>query len=120
MTGTELLTAACGLIDGMDASSYPAETTVAKINFILADTFELNNHVRAEGELALLATIPTISELTETLPYEDAVCKRVLPSGLVCRLISEDGDYAKLSYWEQIYADKKNRGDRRIATIKSY
>ena len=89
MTGTELLNLALPLMYSTDAAEYET-AAVPVINLLLSDCFEINNSIRVSKVLAELTEIPTIAALTETLPYEDAINKKVLPFGLAGYLYGED------------------------------
>jgi hypothetical protein len=89
MTGTDLLNLALPLMFATDSTEYQA-AAIPVINLLLADCFESNNSIRIFNGDAELTEIPSIAALSEELPYEDAINRKVLPFGLAGYLYAED------------------------------
>lgn len=89
MTGTELLNLALPLMYSTSATEYQA-SAVPIINLLLEDCLNIqNSYLAAKNESELLEA-PTISALSETLPYENVINRKVLPYGLAGYLYGED------------------------------
>jgi hypothetical protein len=115
MTGLDLLKNAIGLIDETDTTPYE-DTVVPKINLVLAETFDLNNHRRHEKDKYALTEVPTITAIGDTLTYETELLLRVLPLGLLCRLYVSEGNIPILAMYQQEYAKAIAEAERGIAT----
>jgi hypothetical protein len=89
MTGTELLNLALPLMFAADSAEYQ-DAAIPVINLLLSDCFEVNNSIRKHNGDAEFTEIPEIDTLSDELPYEDAINRKVLPFGLAGYLYAED------------------------------
>ena len=105
MTGTQLLASAAAVIHDAHPSDYDG-FAVSWINILLAETFDINNRLRVAAGSAVLATIPQLSALTETLTYENKLVFNALPYGLAVKLIADDRDS---NFWNMLHAEYVNR-----------
>lgn len=117
MTGTELFNLTTGVmgIPSANATSY-VDTIIPQINMILAQTFNLENNNRAYIGTAVLATIPSITALSETLTYQDNVLRNVVVWGLAQLLALSDDDTIKSGFFESRYADNYRLESKFIAS----
>lgn len=114
MTGIDLINSAIALMGETDPTDYTAYATPL-INLVLAETFDLNNNLRAAKSEEVLTAIPAITAVTDNIAYENELLPRVLPLGLVCRLYVDEGNTSILSMYKQEYDIAKRETDRKIA-----
>lgn len=117
MTAQQLYDLTVGMmgITPSNATSYN-DTIIPQMNTILAQTFTLENTVRAYKGLTELTTIPTVSALTDTLTYQDSVLKNVVLWGLARLLALSDDETIKASFYGQQFADGYNSENKLIAS----
>lgn len=91
MTGSELYRHALALMSltSVRAKGYE-ELALPILNELLADCFAVNNTLREEGGLSPLEEVPRMASLTGEIPFEEELCRRVLPFGLASMLLLED------------------------------
>lgn len=111
MTGKELLHQACALIFEDDETSWE-KYAPALINTLLAETMEVNNAVRVSKGMELLEEAPKITDLNEPLPFEEELVNPALVYGLTARIIYDEDDLPKLSYFESKYVNAVNLASR--------
>ena len=89
MTGTQLLASAAALFNDTNSADY---NTIAlpSLNILLAETFDVNNRLRAAAGKALLTSILQLTALTEAITYEDKLVMMAMPYGLAEKLIADD------------------------------
>lgn len=76
------------------------------INVLLSENFDLNNHVREFQGKEPLLICPVMTSKEDELPYEDAVCREVLPYGLAANFFIDD-DLSKFSIFNNKYTNAK-------------
>jgi len=103
MTGNELLNKTLAIINE-DRADY-LNIALECINTLLSDTFNINNIILEAAGDAPLAAIPTISALTDTIPYDDSLVRSAFPFGLASYLIYDDGDMGKVQYFHNMYVN---------------
>lgn len=77
------------------------------INVLLSENFDLNNHVREFQGKEPLLIYPVMTSKEDELPYEDAVCREVLPYGLAANFFIDD-DLSKFSIFNNKYINAKS------------
>ena len=77
------------------------------INVLLSENFDLNNHVREFMGKEPLLICPVMTSKEDELPYEDAVCREVLPYGLAANFFIDD-DLSKFSIFNNKYINAKS------------
>lgn len=107
MTGRELLHRACTLIFEDDEASWE-KYAVEIINTLLAETLEANNGIRAFKGLDIMQEAPQIVRLDDLIPYEEELVNPALVYGLTARIIYDEDDLPKLSYFESKYVNAVN------------
>lgn len=113
MTGTELLTHALALMDEDTTTTEYNISSVSFINSLLAECFDINNSIRLSKSEAVLTSIPSISALSETLTYEDALVKAAFPYGLAGNLLGIDPSQAILANnYRNKYEEQKEYAKR--------
>ena len=76
------------------------------INVLLSENFDINNSLlRAIGEEPL-DDIPTVSLDTDVLPYEDRICREILPYGLAAHFFIDD-DLSKYDIFNTKYENAR-------------
>ena len=76
------------------------------INVLLSENFDLNNHVREFRGKEPLLICPVVTSKEDELPYEDTVCREVLPYGLAAAFFIDD-DLSKFSIFNTKYTNAK-------------
>lgn len=106
MTVNELFEITAGVMGSTteNASSY-LPTFIPQVNMILAQTFNLENNNRAYYGLSLLTTIPSVSSVSDILPYQDGIVRRVLPWGLAQLFALSDDDIIRSQFAETRFSD---------------
>lgn len=104
MTGFQLLDGSLALLltDRALAPEY-TEYAPGLINMLLAETHEINNSLRASKGLAEHAAPQSITSLDDELPCEEELARSALMYGLVAKLIMDDGDMSRVSYFQNQY-----------------
>ncbi len=72
------------------------------INIILSECFNLNNTIRASLGKEPLTTIPKVTQKDSEIPYEEELCREVLPNGLASRFFIDD-DLSKFNIFNTYY-----------------
>jgi hypothetical protein len=109
MTGTELLTYTAGIM-GMEYSTLSVYSDTIKLSFIntvLQQTFNLENNVRAHNGTAVLTTRPVLTALSETLTYQDAIVRNVLPNGIAQLIALADDETIRAGFFSQRYEESQ-------------
>jgi hypothetical protein len=76
------------------------------INVLLSENFDINNSLlRSIGEEPL-DEIPSVSLDTDVLPYEDRVCREILPYGLAAHFFIDD-DLSKYDIFNTKYENAR-------------
>jgi hypothetical protein len=76
------------------------------INVLLSENFDINNSLlRSIGE-SPLDDIPTVSADTDVLPYEDRICREILPYGLAAHFFIDD-DLSKYDIFNTKYENAR-------------
>jgi len=110
MTGTQLLASAAALFNDTNSADY---NTIAlpSINILLAETYEINNRLRAAAGKALLTSILQLTALTEAITYEDKLVMMAMPYGLAEKLIMDDRDSSLWNVFHSKYVNHLNEMD---------
>jgi hypothetical protein len=115
MTAKNILDTALALINEDVSAANIAATEAAyqdqfilTLNLLLAETFDANNSMLASKGQTELISIPSIAALTDTMPYDDIVCKKVLPFGIAGQLCVEDNPALSTQYKNKYEYEKTN------------
>ena len=118
MDGNELLKRAMALYAETDTNDEDAKTlAVPYINMVLAETFDVNNRMRKYSGKEPMESIPEITELSDTIQYEDKLVKLALPYGLAAKLYFDEDDNPRLTMFLQEYSDRVNQCDRWVVAF---
>ena len=118
MTGSELLARAVAIMQETETEHYEPYAAPL-INLVLAETFEVNQRIRRFGGKEELPALPQIRELSEEIPYEEVLCARALPLGLLCRIFAAEGNNPMLSLYKREYAEAVNECDRNLLVFET-
>lgn len=116
MTVYELLGTAAALFFETEPTAYQ-EVALPFVNMVLAECFEANNRLRRRAGKEELSELPVMSDLQETLPYEEELVRLVLPYGLAAKLIYDEQDSARLNYFLSEYSQRLERCDRWVVAF---
>ena len=116
MTGREALEIAANMVHETDLSLYTA-TAKSWLNVILGELYEIANRRREWRGEEPFHSLPQLGGLDEELPYDEELSVRVIPKGLVARLVSEDCDNAQLAMYRQDYMTAAQECDRAVCKI---
>lgn len=92
-----------------DADDY-TPFVLRHVNFILADLFEIENGQRDKAGVAAITEIPTVSDLTDEIIYQDVLTRNVMPYGLIELLVLNE-DNPSIGFYHQKYEDGKSKYD---------
>lgn len=117
MTVQELFKQAIGIMGLIEANATTYEATlVPQVNTILGQLFDLENNVRKSKDIELLNEIPSVSDKTDTLLYQDEVLKRVASWGLAQLFALTDDDTIKAGFFGARYAEESYNVSKIIHT----
>ena len=94
-----------------NASSY-TEFVIPNINVLLSELYDTENSLRASNGEVLLTEIPEITQLTDVLPYNEQLCRTVMPYGLAVYLSLGDDEYSKAGFYDSRYQTSKLKYSR--------
>ena len=114
MTGSEVFAQTLSLIQETDPSPYGV-LPLNWLNFVLAETWEVANRRREYDGLEPLEKIPVMKSMSEEIPYDDGLVRRVFPLGMLVRLYTDETDTLMLDLYRREYASALNLCDRAIA-----
>jgi hypothetical protein len=118
LTVNELLQNALALFAETDASDADYQAlAIFHTNMVLAETFEVNNRMRERAGKEELTEIPSVTALTDTIPYEDKLLRFALPFGLAEKLYFDEDNDGRLSMFKQEYANRVNQCDRWVVAF---
>lgn len=93
---------------------------LSALNLTLAETFNVNNSIRVSKDLAELTAIPTIAATTETMTYDDVVCRRILPYGIAGMIMAEDDKSQAIQYKNKYEYEIANSYNAAYVEIADY
>lgn len=118
MTVNELLQNALPLFAETDTSDADYQAlTIPHTNMVLAETFDVNNRMREQAGKEPLTEIPSVTALTDTIPFEDKLVRLALPYGLAAKLYFDEDNDGRLSMFLQEYAERVNQCDRWVVAF---
>ena len=94
-----------------NASSY-TEFLIPNINLLLSELFDAENSLRATSGADILTDIPEIMSMTDELPYQEQLCRTVMPYGLATYLALGDDEYTKAGFYDSRYQTAKGKYSR--------
>ncbi len=116
MTVYELLTTAAALFFETDLSAYQ-EVALPLANMVTDECFEANNRLRRAAGKKPLPQPPRLTDLQETIPYEENLLRLVMPYGLAAKLIYDEQDSVRLNYFVNEYNQRLDRCDRWVVAF---
>ena len=117
MTANDIVSTTMVLMcEDADAKSDWSSAFISVLNLLLSELFDVNNSILAAAGEDELTEIPTVSALTDTVAYNDGLCRRVLPYGAAGMLLAEDNpalcsqyknkyEYEKANAYRAVYSD---------------
>ena len=104
MTANQLYKATLAVMseNESNASSYN-EFVVPNINLLLSELFDAENSLRVASGANILINIPEIATLNDELPYQELICRTVMPYGLAVYLSLGDDEYSKAGFYDSRY-----------------
>lgn len=117
MTGEQLLKRAAALISETDTEDYK-EIALIQINILLDETWKQNNRMRkAAGKDEMTARVD-LESLGEEIPWEEELVRSALPWGLAAKLFFEEDDNARLSMFNEEFANRLNGCDKGLVVLE--
>lgn len=117
MTGEQLLKRAAALISETDTEDYK-EIALIQINILLDETWKQNNRMRkAAGKDEMTARVD-LESLGEEIPWEEELVRSALPWGLAAKLFFEEDDNARLSMFNEEFANRLNACDKGLVVLE--
>lgn len=105
MTGIELEKKALALFSETDTEEYEGLALI-HINILLDETWKQNNRMRRKAGKEELENRIQLNGLSEEITYEDELVRQALPYGLAAKLYFDEEDNARLSMFNQEYANR--------------
>ena len=121
MTADGLFSLAIGLAGGgeEDREDYE-EQFLPVLNVLLAETFDVNNSLRASKGKEELAEIPEVTALTDEMSYEPEILRKVLPYGIAGTLYQEDSASLAMQYLNKYEVARMGAGKAQYVEITDY
>lgn len=116
MTGSEVFSLTLSLIQETDPAPYGV-LPLSWLNIVLAETWETANRRREYAGESRLESIPVLTSMAQTVPYDDELVRRAFPLGLLARLYTDESDYALLDMYRREYVSAVNACDRALAVF---
>ncbi len=109
MRVNDILSASLALMgeDADAAGGWQAQFT-GVLNLLLAELTDAENSVRLAAGQPEMDAIPTVYSLADTVPYCEAICRRVLPFGAAGTLLAEDNPSLSSQYKNKYEYEKAN------------
>ena len=61
---------------------------------------DAENSMRTEQKLPLLASAPEVASMDDEIPYQEQICRTVMPYGLAVYLSLGDDEYSKAGFFD--------------------
>lgn len=115
MTGQECYEVTLVLLfeKGYDTTDYD-EAALPMLNLMLAEAFPIENSIRMGAGREALKDIPFLKALADPLPYDDRLCRVAFPYGLAAKLVYDDNDMGKVSFFQSQYVSFANECARAV------
>ena len=110
MTGTELTMRALALFSETEIEDY-RELALTHINILLDETWKQNNRMRRKAGLEEMKERLQLGGLDDDITYEAELVRQALPYGLAAKLYFDEEDNARLSMFNEEYANRLNACD---------
>ncbi|WP_101908872.1 hypothetical protein [Marasmitruncus massiliensis] len=109
MTAKEVYSAALTLLLETEQTAGDYDNfAIPFLNILLPETFKTNNLLREIREKEPLTEIPKVENLTDDIPYEPELLRTAIPYGLAAKLVYDDNDMSKVSYFSSMYESAVN------------
>lgn len=116
MTGEQLLKRAAALISETDTEDYK-EIALIQINILLDETWKQNNRMRKAAGKEETGRAD-LESLGEEIPWEEELVRNALPWGLAAKLFFEEDDNARLSMFNEEFANRLNACDKGLVVME--
>lgn len=116
MTGEQLLKRAAALISETDTEDYK-EIALIQINILLDETWKQNNRMRKAAGLDEMGRAD-LESLGAEIPWEEELVRNALPWGLAAKLFFEEDDNARLSMFNEEFANRLNACDKGLVVLE--
>lgn len=116
MTGEQLLKRAAALISETDTEDYK-EIALIQINILLDETWKQNNRMRKAAGKEETGRAD-LESLGAEIPWEEELVRNALPWGLAAKLFFEEDDNARLSMFNEEFANRLNACDKGLVVLE--
>lgn len=116
MTGEQLLKRAAALISETDTEDYK-EIALIQINILLDETWKQNNRMRKAVGKEEMGRVD-LESLGAEIPWEEELVRNALPWGLAAKLFFEEDDNARLSMFNEEFANRLNACDKGLVVLE--
>lgn len=116
MTGEQLLRRAAALISETDTEDYK-EIALIQINILLDETWKQNNRMRKAAGKEEIGR-EDLESLGAEIPWEEELVRNALPWGLAAKLFFEEDDNARLSMFNEEFANRLNACDKSLVVLE--
>ena len=116
MTGEQLLKRAAALISETDTEDYK-EIALIQINILLDETWKQNNRMRKAAGKEEMGRVD-LDSLGAEIPWEEELVRNALPWGLAAKLFFEEDDNARLSMFNEEFANRLNACDKGLVVLE--
>ena len=116
MTGEQLLKRAAALISETDTEDYK-EIALIQINILLDETWKQNNRMRKAAGKEEMGRVD-LDSLGAEIPWEEELVRNAMPWGLAAKLFFEEDDNARLSMFNEEFANRLNACDKGLVVLE--
>lgn len=112
MTGNDILKISLDLM--FETETEYEKNAVSFLNIMIPELFETENLIRTAQNRELLADVPYVESLEDTIPYCDNLTRGAMPYGLASMIMMDDDDTSKAGYYRQLYVNAVNSYSRSV------
>ena len=106
MTAHEIIKTGFGLMyENSEADVKAARFSRDVLNILIAECFDAENNSRADDDR--LTTVPFISSSTDTVPYNDHLCRVALPYGIAWKYAEENLNQYQAEWYRAKYEEAR-------------
>jgi hypothetical protein len=77
------------------------------LNVLLADAYDAEQYYREVHRMALLEAVPTVTDMTDVVPYNDVLLKSAFPFGIEWKYCEQNLEMDKAAEYRALYENAK-------------
>ena len=109
MTAQDIIrTALAGEYEDLESDTDAVRHSIDVLNVLLMDCFEAEQNSREMNGQTLLTEVPTVSELTDEVPYNAMLLRYALPYGIEWKYAEQNLDQYRADQYRRMYEDARH------------